>query len=33
MKFVVFFRIGDIIFIFGHVSQLKEAVYKTVVKE
>jgi len=33
MKFIIFFRIGDTIFIFGHVSQLKAAVYQTIVKE
>jgi len=33
MKFIVFFRIGDMIFIFGHVSELKHAFYQTIVKE
>jgi len=32
IKFMVFFRIGDFIVIVGHVSQLKNAVYKTIVK-
>lgn len=33
MKFVIFFRIGDFVFIFGYVSQLKGAVYQTIVKK
>lgn len=33
MKFMIFFRIGDYIFIFGHVSEFKKAVYQTIVKE
>ena len=32
MKFMVFFRVGDFIFIFGHVSELKKAMYRTLVK-
>ena len=33
MKFMVFFRIGDFVFIFGHITQLKQAVYRTIVDE
>lgn len=33
MKFMIYFRIGDFIFVFGHISQLKEAFYRTLVRE
>lgn len=33
MKFMVFFRIGNFVFIFGHISELKQAFYKTIVDE
>jgi hypothetical protein len=31
MKFIIFFRVGN--FIFGDVSQLKSAVYRTIIRE
>lgn len=33
LKFIVLCRVGDFIFIFGHVSQLEQAMYKIVAKE
>jgi len=32
MKFIVCARLGNIILIFGHVSQLKQAVFRTIVE-
>ena len=33
IKFMIFGRVGDFVFIFGHVSQLKQAFYQTIAKE